>query len=169
MFINALSTQAIDMSKSVSIACWPSVRYSQAVMSIEETLRRRSDIPDEHVEELISRASRLQDDARKTEEGASESEIVAVAQELDIDPQYVEAAIAQWRNEQEDTSVVASRARVKQRGKTLMKGALILGGLVLVGVPVLSWVAWATLGAPALWAIGGLAAAALAGIVWLFS
>jgi transposase-like protein len=138
-------------------------------MSTKEALHRRKDIPDDQVEELVARAARIQDDAQRTPKVASESDIAAVAEELDIEPQYVEAAIAQWREEQQSAPAEASRERVKNRGKTAMKGALVIGGATLIGIPLLALAAWVTLGSSALWALGGIAAAALAGLVWLLS
>jgi hypothetical protein len=138
-------------------------------MSTKETLRQRKDIPDDQVEELVARAAQLQEKAQPSQMVASESEIAAVAQELDIEPQYVEAAIAQWRDEQQSAPDTASRNRIKKRRKTAMKGVLIIGGLLLIGIPVLGWAVWATLGVSGLWVLGGVAAAVLTGIVWLLS
>lgn len=138
-------------------------------MGTKETLRRRKDIPDDQVEELVSRAARLQDQALASPEGASESEIAAVAEELDIDPQYVEAAIAQWRTEQESDESITSREKVQLRGRRFLKGILAFGGVVLVGVPLLGWAVWTSLGATALWTMGAIAAAVVAGLIWLVS
>jgi hypothetical protein len=138
-------------------------------MSTKETLRQRKDIPDDQVEELVARAAQLQEKAQSSQLVASEIEIAAVAQELDIEPQYVEAAIAQWRDEQQSAHDAAPRNRIKERRKTAMKGVLIIGGIFLIGTPVLGWAVWTTLGVSGLWVLGGLAAAVLTGIVWLLS
>ena len=69
-------------------------------MTTKETLMQRPDIPDECVQELVERAAILQDRARSDTATATPEEIVRVAEELDIDSEYVEQAIAEWRTTQ---------------------------------------------------------------------
>ena len=64
-------------------------------------LRRRDDVPDEQVDEVIERAQALQDAELHEAEGATLDELVAVAEELEIEPRFVEQALAQLRGEEE--------------------------------------------------------------------
>ena len=138
-------------------------------MSTKETLRRRKDIPDDQVEELVARAAQLQDESKRTPDTASPSEIMAVAGELDIDPKYVEAAIDEWRQTQTDKPNSAARARVKNRGKAILKGALLFSAVAVIGVPLITWAAWNTLGPTVVLGAAGVLAAVVAGIIWLLS
>ena len=138
-------------------------------MSTKETLRRRKDIPDDQVEELVARAAQLQDESERIPDTASPVEIMAVAGELNIEPEYVEAAIEEWRQTQVDTPRSASRERVKSRGRAILKGTLLLAAALIIGVPLLAWTAWSTLGPTVVLATAGIVATIVAGIIWLLS
>ena len=138
-------------------------------MSTKETLRRRKDIPDDQVEELVARAAQLQDESKHAPETASPTEIMAVAGELNIEPEYVEAAIDEWRRTQADQPTSTARARVKNRGKAILKGALLFSAVAVIGVPLIAWAAWNTLGPTVVLIAAGVVAAVIAGIIWLLS
>jgi len=138
-------------------------------MNTKETLRKRKDIPDEYVEELVARAAQLQDASQQVPKTASLSEIEAVATELDIAPEFVEAAIQEWRGTQDSAPQRMARDRIKGRGKAILKGVLILTGLAAIGAPLLGWAIWSTLGPTVFLAVVGAIAAAIAGIIWLIS
>ena len=138
-------------------------------MSTKETLRKRKDIPDEYVETLVARAAQLQEQSKQADNEASENDIKAVAKELNIETKYVEAAIAEWRKDTSQTPEEAARARVKNRGKALLRGLLLLTGAVTIGGPLLGWALWSTLGPTVFFAVAGGVAVILAGIIWLIS
>ena len=99
-------------------------------MTTKEILLRRKDIPDECVEDLVARASTLQDEAQSARAGhASEAEITRVAEELDIAPEYVNQAIEQWRSETATATKNETQVRIRSRGRTMMRW--MLGGLVV--------------------------------------
>ena len=60
-------------------------------------MRQRPDIPDEEVDDIVALAARLKDEDPTRAQGATEEEVAEVAAELDIEPEYVEAALNQWR------------------------------------------------------------------------
>jgi hypothetical protein len=137
-------------------------------MGIEETLRGRPDIPDEDVQEIIARAAKLQDhDSATVKNLASAAEVAAVAEELDIETQYVDLAIAQWRENNEAKPEVEAQTRIKGRGRKMMRWAIasfivvgILGTAAAVGsVAVFGWSGLAGLGAAT--------AAAASFLLWL--
>ena len=101
-------------------------------MGTKEILQRRQDIPDDQVEELVARAAKLQDDAMAArEDKASSSDIQAVAAELDIEPQFVEQAIASWRLEQDSSESAGRHTRILERRKRTLR---IVGGIALIGL-----------------------------------
>ena len=138
-------------------------------MSTKETLRMRKDIPDEHVEKLVARAAELQHQSKRTNNKASESDIEAVANELNIDSKYVEAAIKEWRQEETHAPERSARNRVKNRGRAFLKGLLIITGVATIGGPLLGWALWKTLGSTVFFTVAGGIAAIIAGIIWLLS
>ena len=138
-------------------------------MNTKETLRRRKDIPDEHVEELVARAAQLQEESQTPKDTVSATDIEAVATELNIESQYVEAAIEEWRRGETSKPREEARTRVKQRGKAIIKGLLIFAGVTVVGGSLLGWALWNTFGSTVFFAIAGGIAAVIAGIIWLLS
>jgi transposase-like protein len=139
-------------------------------MGIEETLRRRPDIPDDEVQEIIARAAKLQDDdAPSIESLASDADVVAVAKELDIESHHVEAAIAQWREEKKAKPELEAHTRIKSRGRAMMRWAaatlLILGILgTAAAVGSVAAFGWAGLAG-----IGAAAVAGIAFVLWLIN
>jgi len=108
-------------------------------MSLREQLRRRADVPNEKIDDVIERASLLQDEEREAAEGASIEEVERVAAELDIDPRYVEEALNQLKKEEEAAKVrerlEAERAEV-QAGRMKRYGMLALAGVLALGAGV---------------------------------
>jgi len=139
-------------------------------MSTKEILQRRKDIPDDQVEELVERAAKLQDQAAKaSRQTASSSDIEAVAAELDIAPEYVEQAIAGWRQEQSDVAADDKRSRITQRRKKIVAAALGITGLGLLGFGAVGAMAFFSLGWQGL-ALAGLGIVGILGFfVWLIT
>jgi hypothetical protein len=116
-------------------------------MSVRETLLARPDIPDDEVDDIVAIAARLKDEDTARAGGATEAEVAEVAAELDIEPEYVQAALEQWRTDKLDrveADKLAARARkaASARRKALMWG--VLASMVLVAMGSLGL---ATLGA----------------------
>jgi len=137
-------------------------------MGIEETLRQRPDIPDDDVQEIIARAAKLQDnDDASGNNLATDDDVAAVAKELNIEAQYVEAAIAQWREDAASRPELDTQDRIRSRGRTMMRWAIavfiitgILGTAAAVGsVAAFGWVGLA--------GIGAVAVAGVAVLLWL--
>lgn len=133
-------------------------------MTTKELLLKRPDIPDECVQELVERAAVLQDEGRTTADHASAADIVRVAEELDIEPQYVEQAIAEWRLQESKGESLQSRQRIRSRGRTMMR--LFLVGLAVTvaaaaAIAVGSYMAFGWGG------IASLAAAVVAFLMWM--
>jgi len=137
-------------------------------MTTKEILLRRKDIPDECVEELVARASALQEEAQAATTGhASEAEITRVAEELDIAPEYVNQAIEQWRGETETGTMDETQVRIRSRGQTMMRW--MLGGLLVTTVigAALTFASVSIFGWKGLAGVGTAAAAVLAFLSWL--
>lgn len=139
-------------------------------MGTKEILQRRTDIPDDQVEALILRAATLQDQhIHSTENTASPDEIAAVASELDIAPEYVEQAIADWRSEQSDSENNLRRDRITQRRRKIMMGvagivAIIVGAVGLIAAAGVSAFGWPGIAVAASIAFGGLGF-----LIWLMT
>lgn len=138
-------------------------------MSTKETLMKRPDIPDEYVEELVERAAILQDRDQPESNHATPEDIVRVAEELDIDPQYVEQAITEWQEARVDASSHENRQRIQGRGRKMMRVFLIgLTAVTVLGIAAavsgVVMFGWAGLAG-----VGGAVAAIVAFIGWLIS
>ncbi len=103
-------------------------------MPISETkaaLRSRPDVPDDEIDDVIERASALQDAAtRQDRTHATAEEVAEVAAELDIAPQYVDQAIAALRQEKAAVAA-ASTERAAARSRTLRSAGLALAALAV--------------------------------------
>ena len=95
-----------------------------------EALLRRKDIPDAEVGNIVEIAARLQDNSQQNEPTASEEDIKRVASELDIDDQYVEQAIAQWRSGTETQTVTARRAEMRKNGFRILWAFLFIIAII---------------------------------------
>lgn len=112
-------------------------------MSILKELQQRSDVPNRDIDDIIGIASELQEEARRSR-GASVSDVEAVAEELDIDPAYVEEAIGvlqdRRRAEEEARALQGMQRRKLVRVAGIVAGGvlLLLVGLTLTGAARLS-------------------------------
>ena len=88
-------------------------------MNARETLRQRPDIPDDEVDDIVALAARLKDEDPARAQGATEEEVAQVAAELDIEPEYVEAALNQWRADKEAAQAKAKAAEEAQAAARL--------------------------------------------------
>ena len=140
-----------------------------AQMSTKETLLRRQDIPDHAVEELISRAAQLQDESQPDTGTANADEIVAVAEELDIDERFVQQAIQEWSESNETSLADDSRTKIRKRGQTILKMAALCAVALMLGVPLTGWAIWNTLGPVLFWATAAVGMGVVALILWLIS
>gem|GEM_PF-2284975 len=77
-------------------------------MSTRETLRSRPDIPDDEVDDIVELAARLKDEDPAQARGATPQEVEQVAQELDIEPEYVQAALEQWKSDKAEAKARAA-------------------------------------------------------------
>ena len=133
-------------------------------MTTKETLLQRPDIPDECVQQLVERAALLQDQDRSDSENATTEDILRVAAELDIESEYVEQAIAEWRTTQAERPADAAKQRIQKRGRKMMRVVLIglaVVALVLIAAAVTSFMTYGYAG------LASLAAAVVAALVWL--
>jgi hypothetical protein len=97
-----------------------------------EALMRRKDIPDAEVGDIVAMAAKLQDDSRPTESSATEADIKRVASELDIEDQFVEEAIVQWRSGKDTVTVSQRRAKMRKNGFRILWGLGILLAVISV-------------------------------------
>ena len=139
-------------------------------MGIEETLRRRKDIPDDEVEELVARAAKLQDEAQvSVSNRASSDDVEAVAAELDIAPEFVEQAIQGWRNETGIGATGTGQSKIVQRRKRTMRIVLATGVVVIGGTAAAAVGGVALFGLTGLLTVGAIGIMGLGFLVWLIS
>lgn len=110
----------------------------------------RADIPDDEVDDIVAIAARLKDEDPARMQGATPEEVAKVAAELDIEPEYVEAALEQWRSDKAAATQAAAAAQkaadkekkaTASRRKTIFLAAIcsvvilmmITGGLATLG------------------------------------
>ena len=138
-------------------------------MSTKETLLRRKDIPDHAVEELIARAAQLQDESQNNADTASAAQIVAVAEELDIEERYVQQAIEEWSQSGDELAADDSRNRIRKRGQKMLKIAALCVVALMLGVPLTGWAIWNTLGPVLFWATAAVGMGVVALLLWLIA
>ena len=120
--------------------------------SIQQELERRDEIPDDDIEALICRAIDLEAAGSRTE-GISVEELVAMGEELEIAPEFIERAIAE-RYPVEEAQLEQERRtgdREVTTRRTQEGSASALPVLALVAVAavvVLSWFMFSTVDAP---------------------
>lgn len=107
-------------------------------MDLRENLLIRPDVPNDEVDDVIELAAQLQDEARRpADRGATVAEVQAVAAELEIEPEFVEAAVGQRRRDAEQRR--KARARRQTRVRRLI-GIFVAANLVAVlAVAALGW------------------------------
>ncbi len=106
-------------------------------------LLSRPDVPDDDIDDVIAIAQELQDVERAAAEGASLEEVEAVTGELDIDPAYVEKALAELTRRRGAAKEAAEERRdAAEERRAAMGRATAMGGAGLVGLLVLGmlWV-----------------------------
>lgn len=91
------------------------------------------DIPEQDIDDIIGIASRLQDEARQTQQTASRADLAAIARELDIGPEHVDGAIEDLEAQRKAAAELAVQEahRAALRKKLALQG---LVGLVLVSI-----------------------------------
>jgi len=116
---------------------------------LRTTLLGRPDVPNDDIDDVIAIAQELQDAERAAAEGASMAEVEAVADELDIDPAYVEKALDELTRRREvEKKAEAEREEDVEEHRAAMGKAAAMGGAGLVGLLVLAmlWVGTAVPG-----------------------
>lgn len=113
-------------------------------MPIRDTLRDRADVPDADIDDIIEIAARRQEEARAPDRTASRAEVEAVARELDIAPEHVEAAITELR---EQRAAEAETRRAAEAWSTRRRRQVLIGGALAVLIPVVGGLGAASLGA----------------------
>lgn len=136
-------------------------------MSTKEILLQRPDIPDASVQELVERAAELQDLAHTETVHATANDVVRVAEELDIESQFVEQAISEWRTNQAGEASAAVKSRIKKRGRTMMRWILV-GLVVTIAIgAALTFASVSIFGWKGLVGLGTASAAIVAFLSWL--
>jgi hypothetical protein len=139
-------------------------------MGTKETLRRRSDIPDAVVEELIAQAALLQDQDQSAKSNtASVGELTAVAAELDIDPKYVEQAISQWRNASGQRIDHGTESSIVARRKKTLRILAIIGGLTAFTATIIALLSGALFGFTGMLIAGVIGITTFGLVAWLLS
>jgi hypothetical protein len=116
-------------------------------MSVRDKLRAEPDIPDGAVDDIVGIAARLKDEKLASQGGASVQEVADVAAELDIEPEYVQAALEQWRAEKASAAQAQQAERAAQQGARRRRKEAAWVGLGLVGVAVIGSLGVAWIGA----------------------
>lgn len=97
-------------------------------------MRKRPDVPDEDIDDIIARASELQEAQRSLGYGtATVEEVQEVAAELDIGATYVERAIDAIREEREVAEANRDEA-AERRGRNLLLAAAGVTAVALLAV-----------------------------------
>jgi hypothetical protein len=102
-------------------------------MATISEIKRERRLPEDELDDVIARAARLQDQARAAR-GLTAAEVREVGQELDIDPRFVDAAIAEREREQ------AGAAAARQRTRALRIKLAAGGGGLLALLLLVAWV-----------------------------
>ena len=111
---------------------------------LRQQLLRRRDVPDEDIDDIVELAQKRQDEALARREGrASVDEVKAVAAELDIAPEHVEAAIHDLRRQREQAAVAEAEAeRLEELQRTrrglMMRKLAKVGGAVMLALSMLT-------------------------------
>jgi hypothetical protein len=119
---------------------------------VEASLKARTEIPDDDIEALICRAIDLEAATSRTE-GISVEELLAMGEELEIAPEFIERAIAERypveEGQLEQERRTGDREVTTRRTQEGSASALPVLALVAVAaVVVLSWFMFSTVDAP---------------------
>jgi LemA protein len=102
-------------------------------MATVTELKRERRIPDDQMDDVIARAARLQEQARAGARDLTVAEVKEVGQELDIDPRFVDVALAELERERAEAAVA------KQRARTWRLRLAAAGGAVIALLLVVAW------------------------------
>ena len=102
-------------------------------MRTRQQLMERPDVPNADIERIIEVASRLQDEDRQRNQRPTIDDMERVAQELDIDPRYVEEAIGVIRDTEQAESAQAQERTQRLRAAVLIGAAGAVTLLVIAG------------------------------------
>lgn len=120
-------------------------------MPDESPLRRSvaSRVPAADVDDVIEIAARRQDEAHEAARGATRAELEAVAKELEIAPEHVEAAIGELheRRAAEAARLEAAKGEEAARGKTVRLALLGVATAIAFAVFGAVGLAWSASGA----------------------
>ncbi len=112
--------------------------------NLRQQLRARRDVADEDIDDIIELAQQQQDEARSATEGrATVEQVKAVAAELDIAPEHVEAAIAALHQRRQAAAEAAAEAQRQQalarsRRTTLLRRIAVAAGVVGLALSLLT-------------------------------
>ncbi len=115
-----------------------------AASDLRQQLRERRDVPDADIDDIIELAQKRQDEQRAATEGrATVEEIEAIAAELDIAPEHVEAAIGDLRRQREQAEAQQQEAArvqaLRQRQQGVLVRKMAIGtGIVMLGLSLLT-------------------------------
>lgn len=109
-------------------------------MELREKLLKNPKVPDALVDDVIHRAQVLKDAETAKGEGASLSEIQAVAAELGIAPEHVQDALEQLRSEARDEKADEALQKELEAQKTQARRAMLrrVGVFAGVGIAILA-------------------------------
>ncbi|MEZ4234677.1 MAG: hypothetical protein R3F59_00620 [Myxococcota bacterium] len=113
-----------------------------AMDGVREALRRRAEVDDRDIDEIVGIAEELAEAQRRK---VPVAEVERVAEELDIDPVHVEEAIAVLRDRraaaeaQAEADAQAAAARAAQRRQALAWAVAVLAVLAVLGGGAVAW------------------------------
>ncbi len=120
-------------------------------MKPRETLMARPEIPDDEVDDIVALAARLQDEDPARVRGATPAEVAEVAAELDIEPEYVQAALEKWHADKAaaaEAAAAAEKAALQdKKAASKRRNGAFWGALACIVLLMMTTGALATLGA----------------------
>jgi LemA protein len=99
-------------------------------MATIDELKRQGRLSNQEMDDVIERAARLQERARRGDDGRSVEDVKEVGKELDIEPRFVDAALDDLRAER--ARAEESARRVGIRRKKALVGAAVAALLTLL-------------------------------------
>jgi hypothetical protein len=117
--------------------------------TLQETLTTRADVQNEDIEKIIERSLQLQEEARQKAGVLSNAEIKDIASDLQIDPKFVETAIAQIKIEQQERRAKEKEESLRREAQEQKKKRILmsLGGGALALLALLFLIALSGQGA----------------------
>lgn len=113
-------------------------------MSLRDDLKRRDDVADDDIAEIIQLAVRLQSESDERAKALTEADVSAIAEELDIDPAHVEKAIELRRRARQEAAAEAERERVEAMARASRRKRILMwsgagAGALFVLALLLGW------------------------------